>query len=57
MSGGRGGVNVEFCNENNQHDDEKPDSKYVNIKDRNTEPIGIYIKQGYDRIIEQNAAE
>jgi hypothetical protein len=57
MSGGRGDVNVEFCDENNQHDDEKPDAKNVNIKDRNTEPIGVYIKQGDNRIIEQNATE
>jgi hypothetical protein len=57
MSGGRGDVDIEFSNENNQDDDEQPGSKYVNIKDGNAEPVGMYIKQGYDRIVEQNATE
>jgi len=57
MSGGRGDVYIEFCNENNQHDDEKPGSKYINIKDGNAEPVRLYIKQGYNWIVEQNATE
>jgi hypothetical protein len=32
---------MEFCDENDQDDDEQPDSKYVNIKDGDAEPVGI----------------